>query len=488
MNTLTATPVPAMATPPRPILPARPIRPTRFDVWDRLTAAMDEATDRGFRAAWQGARGAAEQWRHASGAADLDIWCDDDAYAHLDGVLRDLDAARVQHADDPRRLRHSSYAVETHDGLAVVDLTRGDLRVGPVLMVPAAQVRTSSDDPAGHRLAGTAEAADLFIRPLLRGRIVDGARLEQARAAWTAADDDERSALTHRLRRQLGRHATRGIVASLDGTKPSPDLARVARLALARVSLRPSNATATWKQRHTVLPARGRAGTLGLTTKGALVVLVGTDGSGKSTVAAEIDQRLSSLGLDTTSVYMGMARGNLPGVALARRLLGVAPAGDHAPKSTASTPATASTGDDRQHASVRRAAAWFYAAEYLYRWWRDIRPGMRNGGVVIADRYVYDLRESPWPGSRASRVAEWLMPKPDVLVLPDAPDALIHARKPERSAADQAEQQGRFRQLVADDPAGTASLTVDTSGTCRTTADPVAPVVSAVVAALHRNH
>jgi thymidylate kinase len=488
MNTLTATPVPAMAAPLRTILPARPMRPTRFDIWDLLVTAMDEVTATGSRAAWQGAHGAAEQWRFATGAADLDIWCDDDAYAQLDAVLRSLDAARVQHASDPRRLQHSSYAIETHDGLAVVDLTRGDLRVGPVLMVPTTEVHTSPGEPVGHRLVGTAEAADLFIRPLLRGRIVDGARLEQARTAWTAADEAERSALTTRLRRQLGRKVSHGIVTSLEGATPSPDLARAARIALARVSLRPSNVTATWKQRRTVLPARGRAGSLGLSTKGALVVLVGTDGSGKSTVAAELDQRLTSLGLDTSSVYMGMARGNLPGVALARRLLGVAPAGDHAPKPTASTSSTAPSNGDRQHATVRRAAAWFYAAEYLYRWWRDIRPGMRHGGVVIADRYVYDLRESPWPGSRASRVAEWLMPKPDVLVLPDAPDALIHARKPERPAVEQAEQQGRFRALVADDPAGTASLTIDTSGMCPSTADPVAPAVSAVVAALHRNH
>ena len=147
---------------------------------------------------------------------------------------------------------------------------------------------------------------------------------------------------------------------------------------------------------------------------------------------------------------MGMARGNLPGVGLARKLLGVAPAGDAAPKTSAS-PKPESTDPAKDHAMVRRAAAWYYAAEYVYRYWRDIRPGMRHGGVVIADRYVYDLRESPWPGSRASRVAEALMPKPDVLVLPDAPDRLIHARKPERPAHEQAEQQGRFRALVASD-------------------------------------
>ena len=79
------------------------------------------------------------------------------------------------------------------------------------------------------------------------------------------------------------------------------------------------------------------------------------------------------------------------------------------------------------------------------------------------------------------------MPRPDVLVLPDAPDRIIHARKPERPAAEQAAQQDRFRELVRSAPARTASLTVDTSGLVRRP-DPVAPVVSAVVASLHRMH
>ena len=80
------------------------------------------------------------------------------------------------------------------------------------------------------------------------------------------------------------------------------------------------------------------------------------------------------------------------------------------------------------------------------------------------------------------------MPRPDVLVLPDAPDRLIHARKPERPAHEQAEQQARFRALVASDVARTESLTVDTSGMGGADLDPVAPVVAAVVSTLHRRH
>jgi thymidylate kinase len=228
---------------------------------------------------------------------------------------------------------------------------------------------------------------------------------------------------------------------------------------------------------------------LGLRTTGCLVVLVGTDGSGKSTVANEIEARLNTAGLRTSTAYLGMARGNLPGVGLARRLLGVAPAGDQAPASTSTSTSTSAPkpSSSLEHATVRRIAAWYYAAEYLLRWWRDIRPGLRRGGVVIADRYVYDLRESPWPGSMAARAAEFLMPRPDVLVLPDAPDRIIHARKPERTAVEQAAQQDRFRALVRSAPARTQSLTVDTSE-LSIDLDPVAPVVAAVVTSLHRLH
>ncbi len=468
------------------------MRPTRLDVFSALAtelAAIGETP--GMRAAWQGADGANATWCTATGAADLDIWCDNASFPVLDALLSSLDGARIQQADSPGRLRHVSYAVETLTGLAVVDLTRGDLMVGPILLVPADDVRTvgASAASGGPRLSGVAGAADRFVRPLLRGRLVDGARLDEARTEWQRAAVHQRDAFLDRLDGQLGSTVAAGIASVLDGDTAPTNLVRDARRALVRQTVRPRNLAASWRSRSTILPAGRKAGVLGLRTTGCLVVLVGTDGSGKSTVAREIDSRLTASGLRTSTAYLGMARGNLPGVGLARRLLGVAPAGDSAPTTTPVPRSSAAPApQSRDHAMIRRAAAWYYAIEYGYRWWRDIRPGLRHGGVVIADRYVYDLRESPWPGSTASRVAEWLMPHPDVLVLPDAPDRIIHARKPERPAAEQEAQQDRFRALVAADPARTASLVVDTSGLSVGSPDPVAPVVAAVLETLHRAH
>ncbi|RSM58178.1 thymidylate kinase, partial [Actinoplanes sp. ATCC 53533] len=209
---------------------------------------------------------------------------------------------------------------------------------------------------------------------------------------------------------------------------------------------------------------------------------VGTDGAGKSTVADGLHDRLRGYGISTSAAYFGMARGNLPGVALARRVWGVGATTPPASPARIPDPGGAAVVPAADHPRARRVAAWFYAGEYLWRYLRTVAPALARRRVVIADRWVYDLRESPWPGSRAARAAEFLVPAPDLLVLPDAPPELIHARKPERGLAEQAAQQLRFRRLLAEHPARVAEVVVDTSGAAP---DPLALLVAAVVQAAH---
>jgi len=452
---------------------------SRAAVLDSLRAALDAS---GLLWAWQGPQGAVDTWLGDSGPSDLDVWIADES-ASLDADLDALPAARVADSRDVRRLRHTSRAVETAQGLAVLDVTMGDLRVGPVLLLPAGQV-TVVDGQHGPRLAGVAAVADLLVRPVLRGRLPKTDRLAEARSCWETTTAEERSAFVASLRNELGDRVTAGIVSALDtGTAPEW-LPGAARKVLLRRTVSPAGLGAAWKQRRSVIPAGRSAGPLGLRTSGVVVVLVGTDGSGKSTVGRQLGERLSELGFDVDEAYFGMARGNLPGVGLARKLLGVASAGDTAePVVIVEEPDVEFDSEpDLSHASIRKAAAWFYAVEYGWRYARMVAPKRRKRRVVICDRYVYDLRESPWPGSPAARFAQKIVPAPDVLVLPDAPDELIHARKPERAAADQARQQQAFRDLLLERPAKVTELVVDTSGA---SPDSVRELVSVVVAAAH---
>lgn len=454
-----------------------------------LEVVSEVLSDSGSPWAWQGMPGVPESWTHQTGPADLDVWCGA-AGSTLDRVISQLTAklpgAPVALAKDPRRLRHCSLAVETVAGLAVVDVTFADLRVGPVLLVPRDRVSVRST-PAGPELAGVASAADLLVRPLLRGRIPQEARVQAARDGWREATPEDRASVATEWRRQLGDLSDR-IVAALDGAEPDPALPGLLRRRLMRLTLSPANLAPSLRQWRSIVPAGRSAGPLGLRTRGAVVALVGTDGAGKSTVAAELRERLEGAGFTTSESYFGMARGNLPGVGLARKLLGIETSGTVDPAEDESVPVQDEqvppqpvvTDPDADRPGLRRLAAWYYAGEYGWRYVRTVAPRRWRRDIVICDRYVYDLRESPWPGSRASWLVERIVPRPDVLALPDAPAELIHARKPERQLAEQAEQQEKFRSLLAERPARSAEVVVDTSGSA---ADSVAPLVLAAISA-----
>ena len=453
----------------------------------RLLAALTDALDaRGVAWAFQGALDAPARWVLASGNADLDLWVAGPDRTAAAAVLADLGGARVVAADDPTRLRHESWWLDA-DGPAIVDLTVGDLRVGPVTLCDEAAVCTSRVDGLPF-LAGAAAAMDRLVRPLLRGRVPDDARLLDARDAWRTADFAQRLRAMCTLHDGLGARLGADIADVLAGGPCPPGLPARCRRRLVRRTLAPRALRATVAQRGTILPTR-RPGPVGLRTVGTLVVLVGTDGSGKSTVARDLTDALRTRGYRVHSAYFGMARGNLPGVTLARRLLGIRQETGEPVAPVEAEPSVAPTGPSAadaapaplSHTKVRRAAAWFYAGEYAWRWARHVAPGLARREVVICDRWVTDLRESPWPGSAASVFVERLVPSPDVLVLPDAPDALIHARKPERSAAEQARQQQVFRDLVAERPARIAEVVVDTSGT----GPDVRRLVATTLTALH---
>ncbi|MGV1003895.1 MAG: thymidylate kinase [Candidatus Nanopelagicales bacterium] len=477
-------------------LPAPLNRPTRARLWDELRQMLGG----GARWAVQGGAGALELWLSSDDSADLDIWIDadgDEVDALVARSAARFPVAEVARATHPRRLTHRSLAVLTAGGLAVLDFTYGDLAVGPILLVPADDVTVSVGEVP--ELTGVAGAADRLLRPLLRGKLPSAERVAAARAAWGSSS--QQGAAQRRWEQELGAEFATAAIAILSGAD-SADLPAAAALGPGRVmraTLAPRALLPAIRSWRSVLPVR-RPGPVGLRTRGTVVALVGTDGSGKSTVAGEVRQQLEALGVPTSEVYFGMARGNLPGVGLARRLLGVAPAGGGQPVSPASVPTRASAPEpdghpptvlddfgptaaaDLAHANVRRAAAWFYAVEYGWRYLRSVAPARLRGRAVIVDRYVYDLRESPWPGSRAAWVAQRVIPAPDVIVLPDAPAAQIHDRKPERPQAEQADQQRKFARLLAERPARVAALHIDTSG-----ADPdsSARAVAAILTAAH---
>lgn len=76
--------------------------------------------------------------------------------------------------------------------------------------------------------------------------------------------------------------------------------------------------------------------------------------------------------------------------------------------------------------------------DFLVGYWRFVRPALRAGRLVVADRYTYDVLLDPV--RFRLRLPSWILrvfvrtlPRPDHAILLHAPPAVIRARKPELS-------------------------------------------------------
>ena len=163
-------------------------------------------------------------------------------------------------------------------------------------------------------------------------------------------------------------------------------------------------ASAVRKLRGRVRAARGM--------RGVGVALLGPDGAGKSTLASGLERTFP---MPVRQVYMGLTGGMLrrvdklriPGVVRVGRLLVI--------------------------------------------WSRYLRAQyhLARGRLVVFDRYIYDSEvPTPYPLGISAKAARWIdghaCPGPDVVVILDAPGAVMHQRKGEYDPAMLEEWRRRF--------------------------------------------
>jgi thymidylate kinase len=461
--------------------------------------------------AFQGPTTAVSKWVADGGLSDLDLWVAEESVGAVHDLLVGLGGVAVCTTSDPRRLRHRQYWMPTSfDGEhgprlgSIVDITVGDLRVGPVLLVPEYLITTRfemtrCDRDATWRvpvLSGIARVADLALRPLLRGRVVEGARRRDAALEFSSLCASHRTYLRQVLVTLVGARRVADTLRWLSDPAAAVDMSSVVRSSRCRMirsTFAPRNLASTFGQRATILPTR-RKGPAGLRHRGVVVAMVGTDGSGKSTTAERLATELRLAGFTVSHEYFGMARGNLPGLALLRRLAG---GGDTTarPSTTTTTRTTTTTVSSGRPSLAHRAAAWVYVLDYVWRSVRRVGPAVRRGHVVICDRWVTDLRRHPAPDSPAARLAEWLVGAPDVFMLADAPAEEMVARKGERSVEESRAEQESLRRAGRDldgrrarGGGSCAFVTFDTSSDNKSSrgARLLVPVRLVVAAAHHR--
>ena len=169
------------------------------------------------------------------------------------------------------------------------------------------------------------------------------------------------------------------------------------------------------------------------TGRGGLhVVFLGPDGVGKSTVIDAVQTRLAPAFLRTN--YQSFARG----------ILGYR----KKPSPHALPPRSLP-------ASLIKAAWWLMC--YTLGYYTSVYPTLVRGGMVINHRYLLDAIVDPrryrYSGPLKLLRAIWrVAPKPDIIIVLDAPADVIHARKRETTLEETIRQRDGYVALAARTP------------------------------------
>lgn len=177
---------------------------------------------------------------------------------------------------------------------------------------------------------------------------------------------------------------------------------------------------------------------------GLHVVFLGPDGVGKSTAIESFQREVSPAFLHST--YLTFAPGLLPG-----KLAPPKPNGPH------SLPARSLP------ASLLKAAWW--AVCYTAGYFASVYPTLARGGLVVNHRYlidaIVDQKRYRYGGPVWLLRCIWaISPKPDMVVLLDAPPEIIQLRKQEVAFEETSRQVRAYRDTIGALPIG---KTIDAS-------------------------
>ncbi|MBI4261130.1 MAG: phosphotransferase [Actinobacteria bacterium] len=295
----------------------------------------------------------------------------------------------------------------------------------------------------GAAAAPAARAGYLAIKRLRKGRMDPS---EWRRIGLIASRDP--GSFRETLRRAMGRRAAEPVAsATLVGTPPSEALRRRAlRSILARRMTGPVRLA-----RVAALEAARLASRVVRPT-GLEVLIVGPDGVGKSTVARRLPR--ATAGLFRRHTHRHFRPGVLPrpGALVGRR-------------------APASTPDPHGRLPHGRIVSLFllgyHWADFLVGGWLRERPVRARTGLVVVERGWWDLAVDPGRyrltvSPRLVRALAALLPRPDLLVVLEAPSRLLIERKPELPEGELGRQATAWRRAG---PSSVRRIHLDASAT-----------------------
>jgi thymidylate kinase len=254
-------------------------------------------------------------------------------------------------------------------------------------------------------------------------------------ARIAAIERDDPGAIERTAGSQLGP----GLARRLAGVRTERDLLAL-RADLERAIDRRHRGNA-WRRPSFEIRSTARQVGMRVRPRGLFVSFVGPDGSGKSSTVELLAEFLDAQPdvLPVRRVYLGSGDPLLPTRKLTRRLHGV----------------KESAGAARQVRDVaprRLRGALHVTADEIVRYWFQVRPRLAPHGLVLADRYAYDLFRVNNPMVRKGwfrRLATLMIPAPDLTFFLEGDPTAVAARKKELTVEETIRQQHAYRELAS---------------------------------------
>jgi len=233
----------------------------------------------------------------------------------------------------------------------------------------------------------------------------------------------------------VGRKLAEQLVGCLEAGEPERALPLRGRLVRACARRRPETLVRWLRARAGAIADRVRGW---VRPSGHIVILVGPDGSGKTTSAELLCRRFAETRIPVSAVYLGAQAPLLPTRRLSQQI-----------RKRLSTPPKVKPVKDVTRRQRLRGLVHIMADKWL-RYLVYVRPRLARGEVVVLDRYFYDLRTFPHPLVKRPWVEALVMrliPEPALAFCLTADPALITARKNELTVAETERQIACYRGL-----------------------------------------
>jgi thymidylate kinase len=326
----------------------------------------------------------------------------------------------------------------------VLDVAVGSLRWWLVVYLEESKV---IDNVSNHNnvpfLSGAALLSILITRVALRGELT-GERLVRARRAYASSNERERETWFRHCAHLFGNQRAsviRGQIQSTGGSCSAPSRAGIICRALLSSS---SDSVEILKSVCRV--GMSRATKYFRRKQGGVFCIIGTDGTGKTTLAMEIRAALQKERIRTIYHYMGRAKKNTALIEGIRRVA-LHMVGSRSKRRLPNSSTVPEA--DRGHKSLalevlHNIGAVIYWIEY---WWRHVlflRLGCLRGTSFVLDRGSFDLLVMPHLCNPIRRLIGHI-PIPDVLIMCDAQAEEIYRRKQERRLNEIRQQQKTYR-------------------------------------------